>query len=407
MFLDTPSRRVSEKLKAWKLCPHCLGRMFGREGTGYTNPQRAELIAAEMGNNFVLPENCELCHGIFGRIEHYAQIAVELLDTVEWNTFLVGSRFDEEILAKEEKIVLETGATKAESIKLEFNREVGKKISELTGKDAEFSEPDCVIILDTRFDTATLEVRPLFLFGRYRKFSREIPQTRWLCKVCRGKGCKRCNGKGKMYETSVQELIAAKVMEATNGKEHFFHGMGREDIDVRMLGNGRPFVLEIREPVKRTLCLEKLEKEINEFAKGFVEVEGLKLVSGKLVEKIKEEKATKRYQAVVEFESKIELDKLEMAVKELREKDIYQKTPNRVLHRRSDLTRKRRIHDIKLCWLRENTAQLEIECDAGTYVKEFVSGDQGRTTPSVAELTGVPCRVHTLDVIWINDKLEE
>ncbi|MCX8173235.1 MAG: tRNA pseudouridine(54/55) synthase Pus10 [Thermoplasmata archaeon] len=407
MFLDENGKKVAEKLKTRTLCGNCLGRMFGRVGTGFTNIHRAEIVSLETGSKFVGAEQCELCNGIFAKIEHYARIAIELMDTVEWHTFLVGSRFDEEILAKEEKIVIDAGATNAESIKVEFNRELGKKISELTGKRADFSEPDCVVIMDTRFDTAHLEVRPLFLFGRYRKFSREIPQTRWLCRNCRGKGCRRCNWKGKMYETSVQELVATKVIEATGGKEHFFHGMGREDIDVRMLGNGRPFILEIREPVKRTLDVGKLEQEINEFARGRVEVEGLKLVSGKLVEKIKEEKATKRYQAIVEFASQILPEKLENAINELREKDIYQKTPNRVLHRRSDLTRKRRVHDLKLCWLRGHIAQLEIECDAGTYVKEFVSGDQGRTTPSIAELTGVPCRVQTLDVIRINDMLEE
>ncbi|MEM4292758.1 MAG: tRNA pseudouridine(54/55) synthase Pus10 [Thermoplasmata archaeon] len=407
MFLDEACKKVAEKLKAHNLCVNCLGRMFGKVGRGLTNIQRGEFVAAETGYRCAPAEKCELCRGIFGRIEVYAKMAVEALNSVEWNTFLVGSRFDEEILATEERIVIEAGAEKAESLKVEFNREVGKRISGLTRKSVDFSEPDCVVILDTRFDEAILEVNPLFLFGRYRKFSREIPQTRWLCKACRGKGCKRCDGKGKMYETSVQELIAAKVMDATGGKDHFFHGMGREDIDVRMLGNGRPFILEIREPVKRNLDLKQLEREINLFANGLVEVEGLKIVSGKMVERLKEERASKRYQAVVEFDSEVEPEKLQTAIMELREKDIYQKTPNRVLHRRSDRTRKRKIHDIELCWLRGNIAQLEIECEAGTYVKELVSGDGGRTTPSIAELTGVPCKVRTLDVIKINDFLEE
>ena len=47
-----------------------------------------------------------------------------------------------------------------------------------------------------------------------------------------------------------------------------FHGAGREDIDVRMLGSGRTFVLEILEPKIRDLDLETLQEEVNNYARG-------------------------------------------------------------------------------------------------------------------------------------------
>ncbi|MGC8912327.1 MAG: tRNA pseudouridine(54/55) synthase Pus10 [Thermoplasmata archaeon] len=409
MFLSDADKKIVEKLvsSGVRLCAHCLGRLFGKVGSGLSNPQRASKIIAETAYEYVEPAQCNLCQGIFGKIDRYAEIGINVLKNVEWETFLVGSKYDEEILAYEEKLWLELGARNAESIKSEFNREVGKKIAEISGKSVNFTEPDCVVIIDTRFDVAQLEIRPLFIYGRYRKYVRGIPQTRWYCRNCRGKGCRRCGGTGKMYETSVQELIACKVIEATGGKEHFFHGMGREDIDVRMLGNGRPFILEIREPVKRKLDLAKLAEEINEYAREMVEVEGLRFATHKDVESLKSEKATKRYIALVEFDQPVSPERFERVLCELREKDIYQKTPYRVLHRRSDLTRKRRIHDAKLNWLHGNTAELEIECASGTYVKELVSGDEGRTTPSISELLGIPCRVKALDVIKINDGLEE
>ena len=64
-----------------------------------------------------------------------------------------------------------------------------------------------------------------------------------------------------MYQTSVEEIVAEKVMETSEGQEHSFHGMGREDIDARMLGNGRPFVLEIKNPVKRFIDLKEMEEK--------------------------------------------------------------------------------------------------------------------------------------------------
>ena len=83
------------------------------------------------------------------------------------------------------------------------------------------------------------------------KYSREIPQTKWFCRICRGKGCRKCNYTGTLYEQSIEELIAKYFLEETKASDESFHGAGREDIDVRMLGNGRPFVLEVKDPAKR------------------------------------------------------------------------------------------------------------------------------------------------------------
>lgn len=48
---------------------------------------------------------------------------------------------------------------------------------------------------------------------------------------------------------------------------HNFASSGREDVDVRMLGNGRPFVLELINPKFSSLSessLKELEKTIND-----------------------------------------------------------------------------------------------------------------------------------------------
>jgi len=42
-----------------------------------------------------------------------------------------------------------------------------------------------------------------------------------------------------------------KVLTKYFGTEKYkFHSGGREDIDVRMLNNGRPFVMEMVDPIK-------------------------------------------------------------------------------------------------------------------------------------------------------------
>ena len=80
----------------------------------------------------------------------------------------------------------------------------------------------------------------LYVEGRYRKLSRDLPQTVFFCPACRGHerrrhGCKTCEGFGKLTRESVQELITWVLGKAAGTRKAKFHGAGREDVDVRML----------------------------------------------------------------------------------------------------------------------------------------------------------------------------
>ena len=70
----------------------------------------------------------------------------------------------------------------------------------------------------------------------YNKFSRELSQTPWLI-----------DGERKS-ESSVEEHICQPLSEFVLASEWRFSASGREDVDVRMLGTGRPFVVEFINP---------------------------------------------------------------------------------------------------------------------------------------------------------------
>jgi len=82
---------------------------------------------------------------------------------------------------------------------------------------------------------------------------------------------------------------------------------------------------------------------------------------------------------------------------------IAQRTPTRVAHRRSDRVRARRIVAARVVDSSEGGFTLEIRTEAGTYVKEWVEGDDGRTDPSLSGLVGVPLKVGYLDVLEVHD----
>ncbi|CEI86201.1 hypothetical protein RMCBS344292_00645 [Rhizopus microsporus] len=95
---------------------------------------------------------------------------------------------------------------------------------------------------------------PTYVAGRYLKFSREYSQTPW-------------NVRGaKLAENSVSDCLELikKYHKADDAK---FGSAGREDANVRMLGTGRPFYLELVNPRIPRLSDEeykKLEDEINQ-----------------------------------------------------------------------------------------------------------------------------------------------
>jgi len=267
----------------------------------------------------------------------------------------------------------------------------------------EFKNPQVVALVDTRFADVTLDIAPVFIAGRYNKFSREIPQTIWPCRVCHGKGCDHCHGAGKMYPTSVQEIIGDIALEMTGGQEHFFHGMGREDIDACMLGDGRPFVLEISQPRYRNIDLDELERRANQGE--LAAYNNLRFVQREAVERYKAAASDKVYHVHVKAEGKVNKEELVNVALSFKDVNIDQRTPRRVEHRRADLVRKRRIHWCQAEWKSDDSFDLELETDSGTYVKEFVSGDEGRSVPSFSERLGIQCKVETLDVLAI--KFEE
>jgi tRNA pseudouridine synthase 10 len=80
---------------------------------------------------------------------------------------------------------------------------------------------------------------------------------------------------------------------------------------------------------------------------------------------------------------------------------IKQQTPLRVVHRRADLTREKYIYKVKVKKVAPNQAELIVQCQGGLYVKELVSGDAGRTVPSVSGLLGTGAKTLKLDVLKV------
>ncbi len=408
-ILDTARKILHEG----PICDHCLGRQFAKLSTGLGNDQRGKSLritlamqaGAEKDDTLQdelaksAQSKCWVCNNLFTHLDSWAEKGVLALSDYEYDNFLVGTKVTGLLAENEEIIWAQSGTTFAEPLKTELNREVGKRVEKITGKKANLKKPQIVALLDLENDSVDVEINSLYIYGRYRKLIRGIPQTRWPCRECGGKGCERCDNTGKMYQESVDELIKPHLMAAARSEDTAFHGAGREDIDALMLGDGRPFVVEAKKPHVRKLDLEALGSEINSKAEGKIEVLGLKFVESETVEQLKSMKADKVYRLKIVHGTTEE--KLKSCIDILSGTIIKQKTPTRVLHRRADLERMRKVHSVNLESFETNTAVLVVNCEGGLYVKELVSGDGGRTVPSVASLIGSEAKVIELEVIKV------
>jgi len=431
-------------LHTYPLCDHCLGRQFALLGYNIENMARGRALKLSLTlqssalsssknaegikrlkilatNGFSreaqetlqhlkkrIPKKdqsktCFLCEDKFQLLNDLMQKALIQLADYEYTTFLVGVEVPVAVEEREDEFKAAFDVGYGESVRHEFGRLFGKGIAEKTGKNAEYKKPDIVVIIDPFAGRVRLQVNPLFVAGRYRKLVRDIPQSKWFCSNCRGKGCEECGGTGKMYPESVEELSSKPLLAAAEGEKTAFHASGREDIDARMLGTGRPFVIEISKPKRRFLDLKKLGDEVNADAVDKVEVLNLRFTNKDVVRRLKKaESAQKEYRVIVEFENAVSDEDLRTLEAQLSNALVKQQTPLRVLHRRADLIRERYIYKVKVKKVSLKSAEMEIRCQGGLYVKELVSGDEGRTVPNVSELLGnraTPLKLDVLNVI--------
>ena len=244
------------------------------------------------------------------------------------------------------------------------------------------------------FMQAEFHHKPVFLSGRYVKFSRELSQTPWFIN-----GERIASG----LDTSLEEEIVRKLLPHFKPHSHKFHSSGREDIDVRMLGEGRLFFVELIEPRRfpsaQDLEYTQMEEEVNNDTK-LVTINNLALsTQGIFNQAMKDIDSKKKIYRAIVWTARSLTEKDLATINATQDLQVSQKTPIRVLHRRSQLVRTKVIHSMHAEFLTPRFMQLDLCTSSGTYIKEFVHGDRGRTSPSIGSILGCKADILQLDVL--------
>ncbi|MCK8817630.1 tRNA pseudouridine(54/55) synthase Pus10 [Natroniella sulfidigena] len=394
MKIDFKTKR--DKLIAEGLCDHCLGRQFAKLGYGLENYERGAILRQneEVSKKDFAKDNvpqdaelggeCYLCQGVFEKIESYVDLLSEALEPYQFNSLLVGVSLPQQIKEDEKELWANYGRQDAELLKSELNRLIGKRVLRKLSVGVDFERPDISPVINIENERVELQISPLLIYGKYNKYVRGVSQTKWF---------------HDRSVKSVEEIVAQPAIEVAEAEGAKFHGAGREDIDVRCFGK-REFVLELLRAKKRNLNLQELEERINNYQEQ-VEVFELKFAAKQKIKELKSKRVAKLYKALVKTSQEIDEDKL-AKLKQL-SGTIRQRTPQRVNHRRKDMVRKREIYKVQAELLTANKLELMIKAEAGAYIKELISSDDGRTEPSVAELLDCSAECERLDVIGIDN----
>jgi len=497
---SAPSPAGLKHLVKLGTCDHCLGRIGGKKRFSQTILEsgieiRNDVTTADSTLKNIREEEplCPFCENLFEEIPLISELIIESVGDKECSRLQLGSRIPKDQTEAEDHMRKRYGAANSTPLKSSLVEEIAKHLKE-SGFDMKMviDKPEILAIVDVLTLTVELDVRSQYFYGRYLKLERGIPQTKWPCKSCKGRGCQKCDNTGMQYTSSVQGLIGDPLLEIFGSKEHSFHGMGREDIDVRCLGRGRPFVIEFKNPKVREVDCNEIMDIINKNAAGRIEVNSMRPSNRSEVVRVKDTPAEKSYTIKYKIEplTQNELDELtqilevpkdnrqrnsrrkkyysnngdrdlnttteidyssmkkaelvalceekglaksgtkEVLIERLSsekeptlplpEKDfvmeimqklqgctLAQRTPERVAHRRADKIRKRKVletNNPSIEVVDENLmiGEFSLRCESGTYVKETVHGDGGRTQPSIASLIKAKCTVEWLDVADIH-----
>ena len=439
------------------ICDYCLGRLGGRSTVGQELSEVGASLRIQVEDRDVNMKGarekepwCPFCENLFEEAKVLAELIADGLSEHEFDRLQLGAQFPKDQTENEDQLRKRFGATGSAPLKSSLMDEVARCLrASQEGINLVNDKPQILALIDLLTLNVNLDIRSHYVYGRYRKLERGIPQTRWPCRSCKGRGCAKCSGSGMQYPNSVQALVGDPLLDLYESSNHAFHGMGREDIDVRCLGRGRPFIIELKNPRKRKVPMQEVMDAINKAAEGKIEVDSMRDSQRSEVVRVKDTPAEKSYRicfTVLPLNNEDETDLSSLKKAELEELCIQrgikkggkkadlierlqavhvpdaesitkillgmegtvleQRTPKRVAHRRADKVRKRRVMEASNVKVEMNDGvpevQVDLRCESGTYVKETVHGDDGRTVPSVAGLLQSECKVLWLDVADIH-----
>jgi tRNA pseudouridine synthase 10 len=375
------------------LCNYCLLRQISIN----TEVYYASQITTPLENK----GECNICSGLMQETDSIMRRIMETLSNdYHFNTFLIGATLPANLLEKEDRIRARLKIRGRENIKSQLTKNLRKMFSEMTKKQIDFLHPDLMINLQFQKDTSLdidIKMRPLIMLGRYIKKNRGMPQRSGgehnsgnelsvqrqsfpSVNLAPRLGSVICT----LEDSSVQSIISREILRLTKGEGLRFSCIGSEDENSLVLGSGRPFFVQIRNP--RTIYLD--ERRLNFPRYGlFVNIEQF---FGKLPAQ------------PIQFIAKTRI--VIRASRQMGEEEflrIKSLANSRVVFRNQKKKLKlseKRIYSLDIVKKSKEIFELNVVADGGLAIRQFVEG-QECITPNISTAASTQCECLLFDIL--------
>ncbi len=349
------------------LCGHCIVRQGSPDGLFQEVPGR----------------RCFVCGGALDRAGMMARLAARRLRPYEFKTFAVGVLLPEGVQEREDEVRSDLKLKGSETVKTQAGKMVSAILSDETGKGVDRMKPDATVLVDFGRRRVEVSTRPLFYYARYAKPA-GVSQKRERCRRCSGSGCGRCRKTGYERGPSVELELRRKLRDYTGSENVTLTWLGSEDIQSRVYPPGRPFIAEVKSPVRRRIP----RKFGARFRGGQVRISQGKTLAGKPLKLPKF-----RFVAKIAGVASAKMGKEAGAVlsRAFRGTEVRFQRP----HDASVMKTVYRVRGRP----RGKSLSLEAELDGGLPVKRFVTGEG--VSPSIAEVLDVELAVKRFDIMKV------
>ena len=364
-------------LKEYDLCDNCLGRFF----ISSTNLSSGKILGNKIRKsvNSRVVTKCYICKNLFSNMVHYAKTIHNASIGYEFSTFVVGAILKQSIIERDDKLRSKFHLRGVDGIKTAVTKELGIKFARKTKTSIDHLSPDITFTINFRSGQCNVKSRSIFLYGRYSKGKRGLPQKEESCQDCKGKGCIFCNNHGIVSFDSIEGKIAQFLYEKFETDQVKFTWIGGEDRASLVVGNGRPFFVKLLSPKKRNVRLAKKSHL------GEIMILGLR-------------KIDHIPDGSTHFKSKVEIlvaTKNKISSKKLKKLKKLVAIPIEI----TDSNNKQHEKTIHRLNYKKNSSQsftIEIEADGGIPVKRFVEGS--KIIPNISSLLGTQCSCEKFDI---------
>ena len=342
----------------YPLCANCLGRLFVNSLHLRSSVVLGSKIFKLLDKSATL--SCFICKNIFVDLYKYADMAISESTLYQFSTFVAGTIIKPSIYDRDDLIRSRFNLLGSRAIKTDVTGKISSIFARKTHAKLDSHKPDLIILINLSKQICFVKSTPLFVFGRYTKHHRGIPQSSLDDNI-----------------ESIQKTINDFLYKKFSNKDSRYVWIGSEDSQSLVSGNGRPFFVKLLNPQKRNI-------RINSMKNKFIRIQQLHVIPQIPSSPIKFQSTIS---AIITTNAPISAFKLSALrnlsgskVSALQKSGMVMKTIHRLSYRR----------------LLGNSIRLLITVDGGFPIQRFIADSD--TTPNLSKLLDCKCTCLHFDI---------